>query len=213
MSVRLSLLLVVVLIIVGGTVVITQRGKTAEPQIVQPWMYRVDMEDITDISVVHKGERQDYELQDKQWVIKDGNDTPVFIDRWAGTTLILSGPRSSRALADQVDDPAKYGLDSPQTSVTLENKSGAPLVFHLGDPTPDGNHWYAKVEGSEMLFTVASLWGETISRLVNEPPYTPTPEPPFQLPGQEEETEGEEAPADEEVTEAPSAVEAGAAGE
>ena len=55
MSVRLSLLLVVVLIIVGGTVVITQRGKTAEPQIVQPWMYRVDMEDITNISVVHKG--------------------------------------------------------------------------------------------------------------------------------------------------------------
>ena len=173
MNVRLSILLVIVLAIVGGSVVITQQLRTREPRDQAPWMYRVNVDDIAGVSVLHKGERTDYALEDEEWIIKDGEDTQVFLDAWSGKVLILSGPRSSREVAEQIDDPAKYGLDSPQTRVTITDKSGSPLEFYLGDPTPNGVNWYARLVASERLFTVDSTWSEVISKLATEPPYTP----------------------------------------
>ena len=177
MNVRLSILLVVVLVLIGGAVFITRELSTKERVEVAPWLFQVNIEDISSISVNHNGTVMGYALVDGQWVIKDGNDTPVFLQKWAGTTLLLSGPRSTRGLPDPIDDPAKYGLDSPQTKVELIDRVGVPLIFHLGDVTPEGRNWYARLVGSDRLFIVASEWGEVISKLATEPPYPPTPTP------------------------------------
>ena len=173
MNVRLTLLLLVVLALIGGSVGITLSLSMKEPEKKSPWMYKVNMQDITHISVTSSDKHTEYDRQGDNWVIKDGSDTPVFMLKWSGTTLLLSGPRSSRAILEQIDDPARYGLDSPQTKVQIVDRSGFPLDFHLGDPTPNGQNWYARVVGSERLFTVASVWGEVISRLATEPAYIP----------------------------------------
>ena len=176
MNVRLSILLVVVLILIGGTVGITQVLSTKEPREQEAWFFKLNPEDIKQISVTHNDERVDYAYEGDQWVIKDGEDTPVFLEAWAGTTLLLSGPRSSRGLDIEIYDPAEYGFDPPQTEVQIVDKSGFPLKFELGDPTPDGENWYARLEGPTRLFTIASSWCEVISRLATEPPYPPSPE-------------------------------------
>ena len=179
MNVRLTILLVLVLLLIGGSVAITQQLTSKEPRKVEPWLYRINSEDIGRISVIHKGQQMDYaRTGDDTWVIKDGNDTPVYIDKWAGTPHLLGGPRSSRALDIQIDDPAKYGLEEPQTRITLIDRNGVPLEFHLGDTTPDGENWYARLAGGDRLFTVVSVWCEVVSKLAVEPPYPPTPEPP-----------------------------------
>lgn len=173
MNVRLTLLLIVVLGLIGGSVGITLSLRTKEPEEKSPWMYKVNMNDISHISVTHTDRHAEYNRKGNQWVIEDGSDTPVFMQKWAGSTLLLSGPRSSRAILEEIDDPARYGLDSPQTKVQIVDRSGLLIDFHLGDPTPNGQNWYARVVGSERLFTVASIWGEVISKLASEPPYVP----------------------------------------
>ena len=199
MNVRLSILLVLVLVLIGGSVYITQELATRERKESPPWLYQLQPEDITKISVLYRDQEMDYELQGDQWVIKDGNDTPVFQDKWAGMTLLLSGPKTNRLLADSIDDPAKYGLDEPQTRIQVFDKSGSPLEFHLGNSTPSGHHWYASVVGSQSLFQVAALWGEVVSKLATEPPYTPTPVPPTPTsePAQETPTPVPQAPTSE----------------
>ncbi len=177
MNVRLSFLLVAVLLVVGGAVVITQvvlDEKESRPQV--DWIYKMDVDDIYGISVVHEDALQGYERQeDGQWVIVDGDDTPVFQPKWSGTTLLLSGPRGSRQVSDTIDDPAKYGLVDPQTTVQVIDRSGVPLVFHLGAPTASGKDWYARVVGSEKLFTVNAEWAKVVTDLAIVPPYEPTP--------------------------------------
>ncbi len=173
MNVKLSILLVLVLTLVGGSIYITKQLGDKEPAEVNVYLYRINEEEITTISVDHLGVQVDYELQSDQWVIKDGNDTPVYINRWSGTPLLLSGPQTSRVLISQIDDPAKYGLDSPQTVVRLTTQGGFPLEFHLGDPTPDGKNWYVRLADDDELFLVAGVWGEVISRLATAPPYAP----------------------------------------
>lgn len=178
MNVRLTVLLVLVLALIGGTVAVTASLRTKERVPEPPWLFKVDPEDIAKISVTHQDKNVEYAIKEDGWVIKDGQDTPVFLDKWSGTTLLLSGPRSSRAIQDAtITDPALYGLDSPQTTVQLIDKSGFPIAFLLGDTTPDGENWYAQLVGSDRLFTVVSVWAEVITKLASEPPYPPTPTP------------------------------------
>ncbi len=183
MNVRFTILLVVVLILVGGAVGITYglRTKSREPQ--QDWLYKIDVDDIGAISIKHLDTEDglteagfecvpepDSPKRCSHWVIKDGFDTPVG-ESWPGKTLLVSGPRSSRLLAETIDDPGKYGLDSPRAEVRVVNKNGFPIDFHLGDLTPDGENWYARLVGSERLYTVAAIWGDEVSRMATEPPY------------------------------------------
>ena len=177
MNVRLSLLLLVVLALVGGSVLITRELSTKEPKNQEPWLFKIDTDDIIAITVNHLDSRMGYALEGTQWLIKDGDDTPVFIDKWAGTTLLLSGPRVRRAVLDEIEDLSLYGLDSPQTEILIETRSGFPVELELGDPTPSGDNWYAKIKGDGRLFLLPSIWGEVVSKLATDPPYEPTPEP------------------------------------
>lgn len=178
MNVRLSILLVLVLALVGGSVIITKELSTKKHREREDFLYKFNSADLRLITVTHGDRTVEYERQGDQWVIKDGNDTPVDTDKWSGTPLLLSGPRSSRLVIEPIDDPAKYGLDPPQTLVRILDRSNIPLDLHLGLPTPKGSDWYATVVGSDKLFTVAGVWGEVITKLVTKPPYPPTPEAP-----------------------------------
>ena len=169
-------MLVSILVLIGGAVFITQALSTKEKTTQVDWMYKISVDDIWGISVIHQGTLQGYTRHEPHnWVILDGRDSPVHGPKWSGTPLLLSGPRGSRLLSEQIDDPAKYGLDKPQTLVTVVDGNGTPAVdFVLGAVTADGRDWYARVVGSQRLFTVNSDWSEVISSLVTEPPYTPS---------------------------------------
>ena len=141
-----------------------------------PWLYRIDADAIAHISVTHMGKTVEYENTEGGWVIKDGSDTPVYEEQWAGTPLLLSSARST-LVSPNIDDLGAYGLDDPQTTVTLTDGSGARLSYTLGNPTPDGHSWYAALKGDDSLHTLPSIWGELVSRLATAPPYPPaTPE-------------------------------------
>ena len=183
MNVRLSMLLVVVLALVGGSIGITLALRSEEPEILEPWLYKVNTEDIVGISVTHEGMRMDYALMGDRgddWVItaetaKDGEETRVFPPLWGGKPLLLSGPRCSRAVEEQIEDPGQYGLTLPVTKITVITRSGFPLAFHMGDHTPDGQDQYARLVGSDRLCTLPSAYTDVVAKMATEPPYVPIP--------------------------------------
>lgn len=173
MNVRFTILIVAVLVIAGGTylaVTLTQ-SRTANPD--PPYMYRIDESVMTHIAVTYDGKRFDYDRKPggATWYIQEDPEVPVFVHRWSGMPLILSGPRVNRVLSGSIDDAAAYGLDPPQTRVEVTQRGGHSLEFHLGYATPDNRNQYARLVGNPTLFTVALSWGNEINRLVTEPPY------------------------------------------
>ena len=192
MNVRLTILLLVVLAVIGGAVGVVfglqdKRELEEEP----PWLFKIDPTAIAHISVTHMGTTVDYQDTDDGWVIKDGNDTPVDNERWPGTPLLLSGPRTSPdVVAHEITDPAEYGLAEPQTTVVVTDVAGTQVSFILGNPTPDGGQWYASLAGDNRLYTVAAIWCEVISKLASDPPYPP--EEPEEGEGEDQEAEGED---------------------
>ena len=172
MNFRFTMLLLAVLVVGGGIFAIFQSGRSSEPEPLEPWLWKTAVEDLRRISVTHDGQSQSFRQDEEQWVIEDGNDTPVFQERWGGITLLLSGPRGDRTLSATIDDPAKYGLDLPQTIIQVTERSGQLIEVQLGDPTPDEENQYIRLaDGS--LSTIAKPWADVVTGLVTRPPYAP----------------------------------------
>ncbi len=185
MNLRLSLMLVTVLLIFGGTYLVMRFTGSEEPEPNSPWLYRMDADDIVRIAAGHRDQTVSYQKRpgSLDWFIQGDPDVPVFLKKWGGTTLLVSGPRVNRVLADTIGDGAAFGLDPPLTWVQVTDRSGNTVEFHLGEPTPDAENQYARLVGNPALFTVPAIWAEVISRLATEPPYPPEDEEGTPAPG------------------------------
>jgi len=176
MNLRLSILLVVVLLIFGGTFLVLRFTDSSEPKESRPWLYRIDEGDIVAIEMVYQGEETAYFRSPASfdWYISGGSDgdpdIPVFQQRWGGTPLLLSGPKVTRPLSDTIENPGEFGLEPPETAVTVFDRYGNTIEFHLGLPTPDNQNQYARLVGEEALFTVPIEWAQVVNRLAFDPP-------------------------------------------
>lgn len=176
MNVRLTLLLAVLAAMIASTWAIiefTDLVSRDEPDQQEPWLFKIDETDIAHIEVVYQDETVEFARQpgSHKWEIVGDPNYPVFQERWAGTTLLLSGPRVNRGLAQTIEDPAQYGLEPPESIVRVTDIVGNSFEFHMGSPTPDGNNQYARLVGDESLYTVPSIWAEVVNRLAYDPPY------------------------------------------
>ncbi len=162
--------------IFGGTFLVLRFTDSNEPKNESPWLYRIDEGDIIALELVYQGEEIAFfrSPASLDWYIAGepgvSPDIPVFQQRWGGTPLLLSGPRVTRPLSDTIDDPAGFGLDPPETAVTVFDRYGNKIEFHLGIPTPDNQNQYARLVGGDSLFTVPIEWAQVVNRLAFDPP-------------------------------------------
>lgn len=173
MNLRLSILLVAILVIFGGTFLVVRLTSSGSGVTDEPWMFRIDESALVRITVSSGGQTVEYARKPggSTWYIQQDPEVPVFLDKWSGTPLLVSGPRVNRVLGATIDDPAVYGLDPPETAVTVVQRGGQSFEFHLGIKTPDEANQYARLVGDPQLFTVPEIWGFVITRLALEPPY------------------------------------------
>ena len=177
MNLRISILLVVVLLLFGGAYLVIRLLDTGEPREREPWLYHIDESTIVHIEIALEGGEPvnfDRPPGSLDWVIQGDPDFPVFMHRWSGTPLLLSGPRVNRVLADKIEDlgdPASFGLGPPESVVRVSDHAGSTFEFHLGIPTPDGVNQYARLVGDDALFTLPAVWAQVVNRLASEPPW------------------------------------------
>ena len=176
MNVRLTILLAVIAVMIGATWAIIEftdivYREERDPD--EPWLYRIDVADITRIEVVHGEQAIEFarDSAGNQWMIMGDPSIPVFSHRWGGIPLLLGGPRVNRGLKTTIEDPSQYGLDPPESIVRVSDWAGNTFEFHMGIPTPDGENQYARLVGDEALFTVPSIWASVVNRLADEPPW------------------------------------------
>ena len=197
MNIRLTILLVFVLVIFGALALYFRPWDRPEPSDEPPWAWRIDDDAIVHVEVSHQGQAGDLiecsddnivitgELQsvvyDKdlgrgRWFIVDGTEREqVYQDKWAGTPLLLSGPKVNRVLGETIENPAQYGLAPPESVITITEETGLSYEFWLGNKTPDGEYSYMSVGGSTQLFTVPEVWARVVNCLAINPPFVPPP--------------------------------------
>ena len=174
MNVRLTILLLIVLILFGGTFAGVYLTRDPEPKQDQAWLWRVDDNSLVNITVTFDGDTVEYQKKPggvRWFIVEEDGERQVYQEKWSGTPLLLSGPKVNRTLADEMDDPAQYGLDPPISIVRITERTGRTYEAHMGIITPDGENQYARLVGSPKLFIVPQIWARVVNRLVFQPPY------------------------------------------
>jgi hypothetical protein len=166
---RISFILIILVAVVGGYVLIFELNRRPEKDPEPPYFYDVELTDITEITISIKDTQQSFIKAEHQWVFKDSGN-PVDLARWSGIPLLLTGPRAARVLKNRLEDPQEYGVDPPQTHITVKLEGGHVINVVLGHKTPDGLSHYAQVVGFPQLYLVSSTWGDVINRIATEPP-------------------------------------------
>ncbi len=184
MNLRLLLVLITVLsyVAIGVTWFIANPTEVVrEPE--PPFFYTLAPKDIRTIQISTGDLSTSWSLREDEnrWYFDERNNIPADLFRWGGITQLMGGPRTQRVLAQNIDDPTKYGLDTPSSEFAVTLRDDSVVRLALGDLTPDGGNNYARVVGFPQLVLVNSTWGAVLERLVNEPPL---PEWYYQLEGQ-----------------------------
>lgn len=176
MKLRLILGLAVVLVALTAVFLVT-RPEEPEPEPVPPklWSFQfVELERVT-IELPRRDLQETwFKAEDKQWYFAEPDGAPVSHQRWGGgIPVILSGPRTSRAIAlDATEEQLEsFGLVDPAMRIEMTVEAGDTLFVDVGDASPTGLAYYFRVAGTTDVYTIDYLWYETLERLVTDPPY------------------------------------------
>ena len=197
MNIRLTILLVFVLALFGALALWFKPWEQDTPREDEPWAWRIDDDAIVHVEVTHRGHAggsiecsdETIPLTDEtksvvfdkdpgrgKWFIVNGEEREeVYRHRWAGTPLLLSGPKVDRVLGETIENPTQYGLDPPETVIVITEETGLSYEFWLGNLTPDEGYSYMRLVGDSQLLTVPEVWARVVNCLAVRPPEIPPP--------------------------------------
>lgn len=173
MNLRISLILIIILSwvsIFGVLVYKSDIGKEKEEQ-ESSYFYRISSKDITNISITHDSKTMSWHVEDSIWYFDELQGIPADSYRWGGIIDLLAGPQLYRTISENIDNKFNYGLENPQTEISLYLKNGDIRILYIGNETPDKENNYAYLEGVEKLVMLDATWKGVIARLVQDPPY------------------------------------------
>ena len=174
MNLRISLVLITILAWVSIFGVLIYKSDIGEEKDVQEssFFYRISSQDITNISITHNTKTFSWYLgADRVWYFDDMNNVPTDNYRWGGIIDLLAGPKLYRTISENIEDKSKYGLENPQTEISIYLNNGDKRTLYIGNETPDNQNNYAYLEGVDKLVMLDATWKGVLIRLVNEPPY------------------------------------------
>ena len=114
---------------------------------------------------------------DERWTMLDPFEAEADDVRIEGLLSRLSELQSSRVLEDEELDLEAFGLSVPTLEVKVGLEDGGSQVLLIGRENPAGYSHYARRDGAEAVYLVASSTISELERLVREPPEKPTPMP------------------------------------
>jgi len=133
--------------------------------------------DLVGITVTKGEQTTAVEREDGGWRMSAPEEAEADSGRLDGVANRVAEMRFTRAMAD-VGDLSAFGLQEPEVQVTLVLSDGTTINLAVGAENPRRTARYVQKEGDPLVYLVPTSNLEGLLRLVDEPPYPPTPTPP-----------------------------------
>ena len=135
----------------------------------------IDADDLQAIEI-HDGERSlRMEQGEDGWRITAPDEAAADESALALPLADLTRLEASMVVADEVTDPATYGLGEGALTLIVETRSGGAERITVGRKTPDETALYVQHEGDPRLYIVYAYELQPIVDWLSDPPYQPTP--------------------------------------
>jgi len=166
MRVRGLLIAAAILVLLAGGVWWSNRAKKGEegkPRPDEPpKILSVPEDQIRQIEIRQKGGETTLVRKSDagQWEITAPKPLRIDSDAISSMTSTLSSLSSDRLIEEKAGDLAVYGLNAPALELIITRKDGKSDKLLIGDETPTGGSFYARLEGDPRVFTIAS-WNKS----------------------------------------------------
>lgn len=166
--------------LVGLIVLINQREKQAEAQATPTSLgedaFVFDNESALTAIEVKPADGETFRTErnaENVWVLT----LPIEAEADQGTVEAAASQVTALKVTSELDaDPKILGLEKPAFVVTVEFQDGATHRLEVGDKTPTGNGYYARLDKKKIMIVAASGI-DALTRLPSNPPYLNTPTP------------------------------------
>src|SRR5438552_4834750 len=176
MNPRITLLMVVVLAGLALVVYGLNRGGVDSENPVptpQPAVLTLDPSILKQLAVTSGGKTTTVvKGGDGKWQLAPDN-APADDTRVRSLVSRLATLTATSQVTDANPNLADFGLDQPPIRAELTKDDNSQVVLLVGKNTPVGTGAYAKVEGRQQVFVVATLTVDDLKRFVYNPPTPP----------------------------------------
>lgn len=129
-------------------------------------IYVTQLSDPTALSVTNQYGTFSFTKGEEGWTRDDDSDFPADQDALDDLADQAGTLAAVRTISDP-EDLTSYGLDAPTMEVSLTDENGTQVQLLIGS-TLDSGDYYAKVEGSDTVYTIDSTLPEALDIQVDE---------------------------------------------
>ncbi len=104
-----------------------------------------------------------YDTENETWSYDDDEHFPVTQSYLTSLSSDMKGLTATRKLEEVQDDLSVYGLDNPTLSITAKGSDDTEVTVLIGSVNSYSSDYYAKVEGADDIYTIASDYISDIS--------------------------------------------------
>ncbi|HUI57697.1 MAG TPA: DUF4340 domain-containing protein [Bryobacteraceae bacterium] len=113
-------------------------------------------------------EVQDLKREDGKWRIVQPKELRADQDAVSSIVSNLSSLTADKTIDDNATDLQPYGLHIPTLDITITKKDGKTAELLVGDNTPTSSGAYAKLPGSNKIYTIASYVKTSLDKTIND---------------------------------------------
>lgn len=104
-----------------------------------------------------------YDTENETWSYDSDEHFPVTQSYLTSISSDLKSFTADRKLEEVQDDLSVYGLDNPSCTITAKGSDDTEVTIQIGSLNSYNSDYYAKVEGSDDIYTIASSYVSDIS--------------------------------------------------
>lgn len=104
-----------------------------------------------------------YDTENETWSYDSDEHFPVTQSYLTSISSDLKSFTAERKLEEVQDDLSVYGLDNPSCTITAKGFDDTEVTIQIGSLNSYNSDYYAKVEGSDDIYTIASSYVSDIS--------------------------------------------------
>lgn len=104
-----------------------------------------------------------YNTENETWSYDSDEHFPVTQSYLTAVSSDLKSFTAERKLEEVQDDLSVYGLDNPSCTITAKGSDDTEVTIQIGSLNSYNSDYYAKVKGSDDIYTIASSYVSDIS--------------------------------------------------
>ena len=150
---RNAIILIIIVALLGGAYYFISKNKPEEEDTVDVIVLTdISADDIETVTFKNSGNTFVMGIEDDKWILISPDDIISDSSVVSSMAEVARSISADKLVEENAEDLSVYGLHNP-VSVEIKLKDGTTTILEVGDETPVGTGYYARLAGESTVYT------------------------------------------------------------